>query len=270
MSKSNVYREYFKIGFKKSVEYKSYLIGTLTTPIFMGAFFYFVWSYIFEVKSKGVAGFTIGGFTFEEMIIYLIIGLLINSAKSYEISERISQAIKSGDIAIYLCRPVDFVKAFLFEGIGAKVINLFLFAFLLVVMTLVFGLPYPPPAIFAVFIVYAFFMLFFDTILQVLIGGMSFWFVEIWGFRAAIEQILWILSGRVLPLSLFPIWFQGFMAWTPFFYLEYTFARLYLGKISLIMALKALGIFIFWIVILVLLMRFVFRRGFTKLAAFGG
>ena len=129
------YTEYFKIGFKKSVEYKSYLIGALVTPLFMGFFFYFIWSYIFEVKSKGVAGYQIGGFTFEEMIIYLVIGLLIQTAKQTEISDRISATIKSGDISIFLCRPVNFVKSLLSDGIGEKIIPFATFVVLLAVVT---------------------------------------------------------------------------------------------------------------------------------------
>jgi len=277
---SQKYLEYFKIGFKKSVEYKSYLIGALTTPVFMGFFFYFIWSYIFEVKyeaaikAQDFAGtfteFTIGGFTFNEMLVYLIIGLLINTARSSDISNRISEVIKSGDIAIYLCRPVNFVKSLLFEGIGSKVINFFIFIILLIVMTNIFDLPYPKGGILTIFLIYAVLMILFDIILYVLIGGLSFWFVEIWGIRASIEQVLWILSGRVLPLSLFPVWMKTFMAFTPFMYLEYTFASIYLGKLSIEEALKAMGIFMVWIVLLVLLMRYLYKKGFRKLEAFGG
>lgn len=268
--KNNTYVEYFKIGFKKSIEYKSYLIGALTTPVFMGVFFYFIWSYIFEVKSAGVAGFTIGGFTFDEMMVYLIIGLLINTAKSSDVTEKISALVKSGDIAIYLCRPVNFVKSILFESFGSKIINLFVFTILLIVMTFLFNLPVPTFWIFLVFLVYAVFMIIFDVILYVIIGGLSFWFVEIWGIRASIEQVLWILSGRVLPISLFPVWFASFLAFTPFFYLEYTFARLYLGKIALVDAFFALGIFTFWILVLAGVMLLIYKKGFSKLEAFGG
>lgn len=267
---NSMYLEYFKIGFKKSIEYKSYIISALTTPIFMGVFFYFIWSYIYQIKSDGVVGFTIGGFTFEEMMVYLIIGLLINSARSSGISDGIAQTIKSGDIAIYLCRPVNFVKSLLFDGMGAKVIPLLSFIILLGIMTFTFNLPYPTATIFLVFVIYAIFMLIFDIVLYSLIGGLSFWFVEIWGIRASIEQILWILSGRVLPLSLFPSWFLSIIQFTPFFYLEYTFARLYLGKIGLSDAFFALGIFIFWTFLLGLVMIYVYRKGFKKMEAFGG
>ncbi len=267
---TNVYLEYFKIGFRKSVEYKSYLIGVLTTPLFMGVFFYFIWSYIFAVKGGGDPLHKIGGFTFEEMIVYLIIGLLINTARSSDISNRISEVIKSGDVAVFLCRPVNFVKSLLADGIGGKVVNLIMFTVLLVVMTKLFGLPYPQGGIFAIFMLYAVLMLIFDIVLYVIIGGLSFWFVEIWGIRSSIEQVLWILSGRTLPLSLFPQWMQTFMAFTPFMYLEYTFARIYLEKLAFEEALRAMGIFALWIVVLILLMKWVYAKGFRKLEAFGG
>lgn len=274
------YKEYFKIGFKTSVEYKSYILGALITPAFMGFFFFFIWSYIYEVRfnaaiqegiySGTLAAFTIGGFTFEEMMVYLLIGLLLSTARSSEISDNISQTIKSGDVAIFLCRPVNFVKSLLFQGIGAKVVNLFVFTILLIVMTILFDLPVPTGSILMIFLVYAVLMLLFDIIVYVMIGGLSFWFVEIWGIKASIEQILWILSGRVLPLSLFPVWMQAFLAWTPFLYLEFTFASLYLGKLTVVEALQAMGIFCIWIVLLSMLMAYLYRKGFEKVSAFGG
>lgn len=275
------YLEYFKLGFKTSIEYKSYIIGALVTPAFMGVFFYYIWSYIYQVRwetavAEGTAAvatlseYTIGGFTFQEMMVYLIIGLLLNTARSSEIADRISQTIKSGDISIFLCRPVNFVKSLLADGIGAKVVNLFVFTVLLVVMTYLFDLPTPTGSIWGIFIIYLFLMLIFDIVLYVIIGGLSFWFVEIWGIKASIEQILWILSGRVLPLTLFPAWMQSFLAFTPFLYLEFTFASLYLGKLSVAEAFRAMGIFTFWIVLLILLMGYLYKKGFNKLESFGG
>ncbi|MEC8339760.1 MAG: ABC-2 family transporter protein [Nanoarchaeota archaeon] len=276
------YIEYFKLGFKTSIEYKSYLIGALVTPAFMGVFFYYIWSYIYQVKWESaieqlgteavgaLTSFTIGGFTFQEMMVYLIIGLLLNTARSSEIADRISQTIKSGDISIFLCRPVNFVKSLLADGIGAKVVNLFVFTVLLVVMTYLFDLPTPTGSIWGIFIIYLFLMLIFDIVLYVIIGGLAFWFVEIWGIKASIEQILWILSGRVLPLTLFPAWMQSFLAFTPFLYLEFTFASLYLGKLTVTEAFRAMGIFTFWIILLILLMRYLYKKGFNKLESFGG
>lgn len=273
------YTEYLKIGFKTSIEYKSYILGALITPAFMGFFFFFIWSYIFQVRFEAavlegftgtLAQFTIGGFTFEQMMVYLLIGLLLNTARSSEISDSISQTIITGDVAIFLCRPVSFVKSLLFQGIGAKIVNLFMFIILLIIMTFLFNLPTPSIGIFGIFLLYAILMLLFDIIIYVLIGGLSFWFVEIWGIKASIEQILGILSGRVLPLSLFPQVMQSILAWTPFLYLEYTFARLYLGMLTVPEALHAMGIFCIWIFLLTLLMMYLYKKGFAKVSAFGG
>ncbi len=264
------YLEYFKIGFRKSVEYKSYLLSVFLTPVFMGVFFYFVWSYIYEVKGGGDPTYQIGGFTFTEILVYLIIGLLINVARSSEISQRVSETIKSGDISTYLCRPVNFVKSLLADSMGTKVIYLFSFLVLLSAMTYLVGLPYPSGTLLLLFVIYAIMYLIFDIIVYVIIGGLSFWFTEIWGIRNAIEQIWWILSGRILPLSLFPLWFVGIIKFTPFYYLEYTLASAYLGKLSIVEVLKALGIFGLWIVIFALIMILIYRKGFKKMEALGG
>ena len=209
----------------------------------MGIFFYFIWSYIYAVKSGGDPTYLIGGFTFSEMMIYLVIGLLIQTAKSTEISERIAQTIKSGDIAIFLCRPVNFVKSLLSDGIGEKIIPFITFAFLLALVTKLFAVNTPSISILGLFVVYGILLIIFQIIVDVIIGGFAFWLTEIWGIRSSIIQIQWILSGRALPLSLFPLMMQRFLMWTPFFYLEYTFAKIYLGKITFMEGLRAMGIF---------------------------
>jgi len=204
------------------------------------------------------------------MLAYLFIILALNVFKNSNISESISGIVKSGDIAIYLCRPINFIKSLLFEEFGTKVINFFVFFILVFVMTFFLGLPYPTGSILGIFIIYGLLLIFFDIILYTIIGGLSFWLVEIWGVRASISQVLSILSGRILPLSLFPAWMQSFLAFTPFLYLEYTFASIYLGKLSIEEALRAMGIFVFWIILLLLLLKFVFNKGFRKLESFGG
>jgi ABC-2 type transport system permease protein len=214
---NNKYIEYFKIGFKKSIEYKSYLFGIFLSPFLIGFFYYFIWKFIFENKylnyvKEGVfngnfSSFTIGGFTFSEMIVYLIIGLLINSVRSQDLPREISQLIKSGDITIFLCRPVNFVKSVVFESFGSKFLRILIFMILLIFMTYFFNINYPKGFLLIIFLFYAIFMVLFDIFLYILIGGLSFWFVEIFGFQNSIEHILWILSGRALPLSLFPSWF---------------------------------------------------------------
>ena len=73
-----------------------------------------------------------------------------------------------------------------------------------------------------------------------------------------------------MPLTLFPVWIQSFLAFTPFLYLEFTFASLYLGKLTVMEALRAMGIFTLWIGLLALLMIYLYKKGFAKLESFGG
>lgn len=267
---ANKYNEYFKIGFKKSIEYKSYIIGNLTTPFFMAIFFYFIWQYIYAIKGQGDASFLIGGFTFNEMMVYLIIGLLIQNAKSSDLADRISETIKTGNIAIFLCRPVNFVKSIVYDGLGEKVIPVSIFSFLLIGVTIFMDVTVPGIDILFLFFIYGILLIIFEIFIEISIGGLAFWLTEIWGVKSSIRQIFWVLSGRALPLSLFPTWFLSFVKFTPFYYLEYTFALIYLGKLSVEEILKAMSIFTAWIFLFFLIMRLIYKKGFTKLESFGG
>ena len=262
---SKKYLEYFKIGFRTSIEYKSYILSILITPLFFGFFFYFIWGYIYDVKGELIAGLT-----FNEMMVYLIIGLLINTTRNSEVSDKISQIIRSGDITTYLCRPVSFIKSLVFENFGNLLINFLMFLCLLIFITYFFGVAPPTGFMLIIFLFYGILMVFFNIMTYIIIGGLSFWFVEIWGIRASIEQIIWVLSGRILPLNLFPVWAQTFLAFTPFLYLEYTFAMLFLGKIDLMASLKAIIIFFFWNIFMILLMVLLYKKAYKKLQSFGG
>jgi ABC-2 type transport system permease protein len=274
------YLEYFKIGFKKSIEYKSYLIGTLITPLFLGTFFYIIWKFIYLNNyhlsiSKGLFNgnlnnFTIGGFTFNEMILYLIINLLIANLKVNYLPKNISNIIKSGDIVIYLSKPINFVKSLLYENIGTKVINFFIMSLLLITLTKLLNINFPNLITTILFIIYGLFMILFYNLLFILIGGLSFWLIEIGGIKASFDQIFWILTGKVFPINLFPLWLQSILKYTPFMYLEYTFAKIYLNKFNTIEIIHNLFIFILWIILLLILVNYIYKKGFKKLETFGG
>jgi len=274
------YFEYFKIGFKKSIEYKYMLLGDLFFSFFIGIFLYFIWKYIYLFRynnaiSKGAfigsfADYTIGSFTFSEMMIYLIIGLLINILISLKLSRKISDVIKSGDIVNYLTRPVNFVKSLIFDSLGFVLIRLCIFFILLILLTYISGLDFPNFFVLILFIIYGFLLFFFYTVIDIIIGSLAFWLTEVWGIENSFNHIFWILSGRALPYSLFPSWFNIIIVWTPFMYLEYTFISIYLGKLSIEEILKAIGIFMIWISLLIFLMRWIYKKGFKKLVSFGG
>ncbi len=261
----NKYLKYFKIGFLKSIEYKSSILLTFVSPFVIAVFFYFVWGYLYSLS-----GGLIGGFTYKEMIFYLIFGLIIHAIRSSELAEKICEEVKSGDIAIYLCRPVSFVKSVFAEGFGERIIQIFMVLVALIVITLVADLPIPNIQTLGILVLYLILFIIFDIVLYSIIGAFSFWFTEIWGIRRAIEHIQLVLTGRILPLSLFPLWFSSILKFTPFYYMEYSFASIYLGKFTMIQALFGVGMLTLWILILLAVLFIVYKIGFKKLEALGG
>jgi len=71
--KNNKYYEYFIFGFKNIREYKFQFIGLFIYPLLVVLLSIVIWRYIFLEKGTKL----IGGFTYKEMIIYILITQLL-------------------------------------------------------------------------------------------------------------------------------------------------------------------------------------------------
>ena len=120
------------------------------------------------------------------------------------------------------------------------------------------------------FLVYAFLVLLFDLLIVFVIAGIGFWTVSTWGIYGAYNSIAWILSGRLLPISLYPVWLQETLRFTPFYYLEFTLASTYLGASGIQELIVAFGILSFWILALIMIIKLLYAKAYQKLAIFGG
>jgi ABC-2 type transport system permease protein len=83
------------------------------------------------------------------------------------------------------------------------------------------------------------------------VGTFAIRLKSILGLLRAKYFLLELFSGLLIPISFFPHIFQQVFAFMPFQYISYVPVLLYLGKISGIGILKALGMQIFWVAALV-------------------
>lgn len=267
--KGRKYSEYFKSGLRSSLEYKGRLVASFFGPFILIGLAFIVWKYIFLIKGGGAAGFEIGGFTFEEMVVYYVIVFLFDLCIPFGIFLTISSMIKEGDVTLYLSKPVSFPGSLLAKSIGDLFIKFIAFIILILIIIGI-SIGFPGLSRFILFLVYAVALFLFYVLEAIIVGGFAFWLTEVWGINAAVKQIEWVLGGKALPLSLFPAWFTNFAAFTPFMYLEYTLARIFIGNVAVAEGLRALGIFCVWILILSTILAFVYRRGFKKMETLGG
>jgi ABC-2 type transport system permease protein len=105
--------------------------------------------------------------------------------------------------------------------------------------------------------------------LRFLIGLTAIWVTEI-GFIIGINEVVALfLSGSLLPLYLFPAWFQTFSNWMPFQYSVFIPTQALLGNYNQTEQWQLFGIQSLWIFALYFLFRLVWTRGMKSYAGFG-
>ncbi len=217
------------------------------------------------------------GFDEREMIAYL---LLIHISRMFSsmpgLAPGISRDIREGTIKKYLIQPLDMVGYLLSYRTAHKVayiVTSFLpYAGLFFLCRGYFdGLPGPATlAAYLVSLLLAFLIgFFFETCL----GMVGFWFLEVSSLLWVVNTVNYFVSGQMFPLDLLaeraPFW-----AWLlknlPFQYLAYFPAVVFLGKVQGAALVEGLAVEAAWAVVLILLSRWLFRRGLRRYSAYGG
>ncbi|MEB5481412.1 ABC transporter permease [Shouchella clausii] len=135
----------------------------------------------------------------------------------------VSEKIVSGKIVVDLLRPIPFILIVFFDEIG-KLLFSILYVILptLVISLFVYHLPVENLQIHAVSIISLIFAFILAFLMNYLIGLISIWVGNIWGFMEFYSALLIIFGGTMIPLSLYPEFLQTIALYTPFQSVFYT------------------------------------------------
>lgn len=224
-----------------------------------------LWFKIFETNQ----GAEVGGYGFEKMAAYhlwiLISSLLIFNGNS----QRIAEDIRLGRISSYLIYPFQ-----LWEHHAASFLARSVFQLAIALVTLggawaLLGgrLALPSPQALAAGLSLALLGGVFWFWINFLVGLVGFWLEETWTLMVMLQIVTYFLSGAVIPLELYPQWMQDLLAFTPFPYIAYWPARLFLGDLSAWGS--AVGILALWSLLMALVAWRVWKAGLRLYTAAG-
>lgn len=98
-----------------------------------------------------------------------------------------------------------------------------------------------------------------------------FWIMEAWSLLLLVDTIVLVLSGKFVPSWLMPEFFQQIMKCFPFIWIYQKPVELYLSDQFSAMSLLALfGMYLFWILLLLLVTRIIWGRAANKMIVQGG
>jgi len=226
-----------------------------------------VWTAVFKTNE------TVSGYTYKEMMTYVTVGwLMMFLTANYGLDYGVSRDIYEGKLSSFLLKPIDYIKYLMVFSLGRTSI-----AFLSGVMTSIILIIIMSDNLIMIKSAISFFIIaamlalgyFINLFIAILIGMLSFWTTFINGPRYSIRALINFLSGRFVPLNMLPIFFYKITLFFPFVYIYFMPLQLYLGKITIVQGLQALGVEIIWLALLYGLVRIIWNKGLKKYEGVG-
>jgi ABC-2 type transport system permease protein len=216
---------------------------------------------------------SIGGVSLQEMITYALLGGAVIGAIRYEaIVGGIGNALKSGDVAVWLLKPASFPVYVIVTELGSTAYR---FVFMVVptvaVVALVYGM-LPPASIFHGVMFVAYWLLAFAIIslISALFGLVAFWLLTSFSLEWLMQAILNLLSGSLIPFWFFPEPFGIIARHLPFAWIVYYPSAVWLGRLSPGETLIYFGLGLAWAAATAVGVALLWRKASTRIIVQGG
>ncbi len=261
-----IYFEFARVAFLKILAYRLRYFTGIVGYFINVSVYYFIWSAIYG-SSTNVAGYNLS-----QMTTYVAIGWIIRSFYFNNVDRDMATEVTEGKIAINLIKPVDAQLMYISQTVGEACFRAVMFT-LPIAAVLMLIYPIHPPASFhsgLLFVASCILALLIFTLINFMVGTLALHIYSIMGVIRAKYAIVEFFSGLLIPISFFPRGLQRFMAFLPFQHVSYTPLQIYLGKASGYAAWEALGVQVFWVLLLYGSSRLFWRHSTRRLSIQGG
>ena len=222
------------------------------------------WKAVYSAGEGDIAGFELS-----DMVMYLVVFHFVfemtwinRGAQRYDIVD--------GGLTRYLLMPASYLLARFFEELGTKPPRWVSSVFLLLILMVFFrqdlsfasdGWVYAAGTLAMVLGYLVGFLLWF------LVGFVAFWTES---DVPLIGHARFLFSGFIVPLAFLPDWLQRVGDVLPFKYTIYFPAMVLIGKVDPLAFFHGVAMQVFWIVLFLVAINIVWKRGVRRYGAYGG
>jgi ABC-2 type transport system permease protein len=259
------YRTLFRLSTRRMMTYSTnILIGWVGAGAFLAASLA-VWNAL-------LADGPIGGYDWNTMKAYLLIGWATSTIGSTYGDWWMADRILEGDVAMDLVRPVNYQWARFAEHMGGLLLEVISIAVAVAVTVLLAGgVPLPSsPAQAGLFLASFVLVAPLKFVITYLTTMLCFWTHNFMGLSWAKDAVVRLFSGALVPLALLPGWLGATAAVLPFAGITATPAALYLGQATGGDAAVLLAVQAGWVLALWLAARLTWPRALRALTIHGG
>jgi ABC-2 type transport system permease protein len=262
------YGAIFRIELRQLTAYTwDFVLSNITILLF-----FYVLIQVWQVTATPESVSSLSGepFTWNRLVWFLAAGQTLYFAVQTEAQLAIEQDVISGNIAVTLARPYDYLLA-RFSAVMANTILAFAVAFpaAFAVAWITTGtVETTPLGVF--FFILAFLLrtlLFFA--LQAIAGLATFWIEKATAFVWITGLVILVFGGGAVPIGYWPEWAQQAVELTPFPAMMYYPAKLFVDPDPMV-ALGTLIRLVVWLAILGSIVMVIYRRALRRLDLNGG
>lgn len=213
----------------------------------------------------------VGGIGIDQMLVYLTIANLQLYVLRPEISGDIQARIREGQIGFDLSRPVGYPSQLVATAAG-DMIGVMPMVLVALPVAFVVGELQAPVSAAAGFAYAGSFLLAWLVAVQLnmLIGLVSFWTLEMTGFEMMYRLIGNFATGALIPLWFMPDALRVLVQVLPFQAIAYVPVSIYIGVPATGAIWSALALQLFWAVALVAIIQWFWRQAFQHTVIQGG
>jgi ABC-2 type transport system permease protein len=245
--------------------YRSEMVARgIQMVLFMGVFMA-LWTTAYSIGGR----VELEGYSLAEMVWYLAMTETVALSTS-RIFVEISEAVKAGDLAYTLARPLSYPFFQVANSLGNSapriLLNLLTASAVVALGMRQFAGSLPG---LAAFFGLATLALVLDALIAVLIGLAAFWLEEVMPVYWIYSKLVFTVGGLFLPLELLPEPLRQAVRWLPFPYITYVPARAFV-KFDPVFVLQAATGQVAYIVLSVAVVLLVWWRAQRRMVVHGG
>lgn len=255
-----------RMSFQKQLAYRAANLAGVATNGFFGALRAFVMLALFENRDVVV------GWTAYDAITYVAMTQALIMVVSMWGNNEQAQSIVSGEVASDLSKPVDYYFFWLARFMGRSIYGAVYrgaMTFSLIWLFFRFYIPLDPTRWLA-FATALFMAVLVSFSIQFLTSSIVFWVLDVRGINNMLGLLAMLMSGFIVPLAFFPTWLAEIARLLPWSGMIQIPIEVYLGKLTGLEFLRALGFQLAWFLILMVVGRLVVRLMLRRLVIQGG
>lgn len=257
-----VYWNIVQFNFQRFLAYPLEIGAALIKRTIDIAFLILFWTVV--ANSSG------GSISAISLVAYFLIASSVNvftQAGSLSFGKYINNCIKNGTISNYFIRPLPEIPHLYAAFLGNEGLS-----FSIAVLTLMAGIvlvPVSSPMALVAFLGFLAVAIVLSFSINLMVGLLAFYTPEAMGLRFTVGHVIRVFSGLVIPLSFFPDRLKEIVLLTPFPSMIFGPTSVLAGQASKEETVRSFSVAVIWIMILLPLALWLWRKAIRQYDAIG-